>query len=219
MLLRGAPHAALRSAAPDAACDACTALRRCAARPAPALPRCRRLAVLTHAAGAGGTKKRRSGGGSGRGSGRGDAAAGSRAQPRKPAVVGGVWAYEQLMLLWDDAFVACMREGERSAELLRVAADGFAAHGRGCVLVRVRVETGGGKGFGAGAPACCTAGHASGCLALTRPNCRVSRSGRPRAPGGLQRQRRLAALAHRRGGSFLPAARRHAGALPAVAVR
>ena len=93
----------------------------------------RRGHAATHAAGGAPAGKKRGGA-----SGRGD----------KPAAA---WPYEQLMLIWDDAFVACMRDPARAGELERVSREGLAAAGRGCVLCCARVETGGGKGFGAGA--------------------------------------------------------------------
>ncbi len=70
--------------------------------------------------------------------------------PRKPASSSGAssaaasgagWPYETLMLLWDDAFVACMRDGARSDELRVTAQEGYSETGRGAVLCSVTLET------------------------------------------------------------------------------
>jgi hypothetical protein len=141
--------------------------RTAAARPPPACTaplRCVRTSAQARSAGAGG---------GGAGSGGRRRTGGKRApSPRKPASSSGAassasgagWPYETLMLLWDDAFVACMRDGARSDELRVTAQEGYSETGRGAVLCSVTLETTAArapsapkKGFGAAAAAAAAA--------------------------------------------------------------
>ncbi|KAK9809913.1 hypothetical protein WJX72_001646 [[Myrmecia] bisecta] len=75
-------------------------------------------------------------------------AKGARRKPNhnKPRTNRAAWKFERLMLAWDDAVEATCQNSEQAAQLHRLASEGYAAHGRGCVLVQTVLESPEGQG-------------------------------------------------------------------------
>ncbi|CAK9881356.1 unnamed protein product [Sphagnum jensenii] len=51
------------------------------------------------------------------------------------------WSFDQLMLVWDDAFDKCCEDLERAKSLRNLGKKGFEKYGPGCVLVQETVRT------------------------------------------------------------------------------